>query len=118
MNHTSTEDFNPSIPGWDNPGTFHSSDLWFWWENLAKCWRAFQGPHYDLARYMCNYLSNFVKCGDPNGLDNDGTPMTEWFAADAEKPGFMWLEDGKAAFRHNAPCPITELVMEAYKKRF
>ena len=110
--------FNPSIPGWDNPGTFHSSDLWFWWENLAKCWRAFQGPHYDLARYMCNYLCNFVKCGDPNGLDNDGTPMTEWFAADAEKPGFMWLEDGKAAFRHNAPCPITELVMEAYKKRF
>ncbi|MCQ2511915.1 MAG: carboxylesterase family protein [Lachnospiraceae bacterium] len=110
--------FNPSIPGWDNPGTFHSSDLWFWWENLAKCWRPFQGPHYDLARFMCNYLSNFVKCGDPNGLDNDGTPMTEWFAADAEKPGFMWLEDGKTAFRHNAPCPITELVMEAYKKRF
>lgn len=110
--------FNPSMPGWDNPGTFHSSDLWFWWENLAKCWRPFQGPHYDLARFMCNYLANFVKCGDPNGLDNDGVPMTEWFAADAEKPGFMWLEDGKTSFRHNKPCEVTQMVMDEYIKRF
>lgn len=66
------------IPGEDNPGNFHSVDLWFFFETLAKCWRPFTGKHYDLARKMCNYWSNFVKCGDPNGNDIDGTPMPTW----------------------------------------
>src|SRR5699024_5629922 len=35
--------FDPEIPGWDNPGTFHSADLWFFFETLAKCWRPFVG---------------------------------------------------------------------------
>ena len=34
--------FNPDIPG-DNAGSFHSSDLWFVFETLAKCWRPFRG---------------------------------------------------------------------------
>ena len=25
------------IPGWDHPGKFHSVDLWFFFETLAKC---------------------------------------------------------------------------------
>ena len=47
--------FDAEIPGWDNPGTFHSVDLWFFFETLAKCWRPFVGKHYDLARVMCSY---------------------------------------------------------------
>ena len=70
--------FNPDIPGWDNPGSFHSVDLWFWFETLAKCWRPFKGRHYDLARQMCNYITNFIKTGDPNGEDADETDMPEW----------------------------------------
>lgn len=70
--------FKPDIPGWDNPGAFHSSELWFFFETLAKCWRPFTGHHYDLARKMCNYWTNFVKSGNPNGFDNDGTPLPEW----------------------------------------
>ena len=70
--------FNPDIPGEDNPGTFHSVDLWFFFETLAKCWRPFVGRHYDLARKMCNYWANFIKTGDPNGLDADGTRMPYW----------------------------------------
>ena len=27
---------------------------------------------------MCNYLSNFIKTGDPNGNDADGTEMPKW----------------------------------------
>ena len=42
--------FDADIPGWDNAGTFHSCDLWFFFETLAKCWRPFDGHHYDLAR--------------------------------------------------------------------
>lgn len=70
--------FNVEIPGFDKPGIFHSSDLWFWFETLAKCWRPFVGKHYDTARKMCNYLCNFIKNGNPNGTDCDGTAMSEW----------------------------------------
>ncbi len=70
--------FDPDIPGWDNPGTFHSSDLWFWFETLAKCWRPFVGRHYDLARQMCDYFCNFVKTLDPNGKDQNGEKLPEW----------------------------------------
>lgn len=72
--------FDPEIPG-DDAGSFHSSDLWFVFETLAKCWRPFKGKHYDLARQMCNYWTNFAKTGDPNGLDQDGTPMPLWQSA-------------------------------------
>ena len=70
--------FAPDIPGWDNPGTFHSVDLWFFFETLAKCWRPFVGRHYDLARQMANYWANFIKTGDPNGEDADGSQLPEW----------------------------------------
>ena len=85
--------FDPEIPGPDHPGVFHSSDLWFVFESLGKCWRPFRGKHYDLARQVCNYWTNFAKYGDPNGLDDDGTPMPEWkpFTEDFSQP--MVFED-------------------------
>lgn len=69
--------FGPTIPG-DGAGAFHSCDLWFEFETLMKCWRPFDGHHYDIARKMCNYWTNFAKNGDPNGVDADGTPMPKW----------------------------------------
>ena len=85
--------FDPSIPGWDNPGTFHSSDLWFFFETLAKCWRPFVGKHYDLARQMCNYWCNFIRSGDPNGRDADGKKMPEWRPYTREDPCRMIFGD-------------------------
>lgn len=70
--------FAPDIPGWDNPGSFHSVDLWFFFETLGMCWRPFVGRHFDLARLMCNYWTNFMKTGNPNGEDADGTQMPIW----------------------------------------
>ena len=55
-----------------------SVDLLFAFETLAKCWRPFTGKHYDLARLMCTYWTNFAKYGDPNGMDSDGTPLPQW----------------------------------------
>lgn len=77
--------FGPTIPG-DNAGAFHSADLWFTFETLMKCWRPFKGYHYDLARRMCNYWTNFAKNGDPNGPDNDGTPMPLWTPFTKDNP--------------------------------
>ncbi len=81
--------FDTAIPGYDNPGTFHSVDLWFFFETLAKCWRPFKGKDYDLARLMCNYMTNFIKCGNPNGTDADGTEMPVW-----------------SSYKKDAPCEI------------
>ncbi len=87
--------FDADIPGWDNPGSFHSVELWFTFETLAKCWRPFTGRHYDLARQMCNYWTNFVKNGDPNGQDADGTDMPYWSPYTKETPyGMNFVTDG------------------------
>jgi len=103
--------FGPEVPGWDNPGAFHSCDLWFVFETLAKCWRPYVGKHYDLARQMCNYFTNFAKTGDPNGLDADGTPMPEWKAFTAESPYSMNFED--TAFLNEKPeLPAVQLLLE------
>jgi para-nitrobenzyl esterase len=86
-------EFDPEMPGGDNPGSCHSSDLWFWFETLAKCWRPFTGKNYDLARKMCNYWANFIRSGDPNGNDADGAPMPEWTAFTDTNPVYMTLYD-------------------------
>jgi len=74
--------FIPDIPGFDNPGTFHSVDLWFWFNNLDKCWRPMVGRHYDLARTMSGYLVNLVKTGNPNGQDSNEYELPKWNAFD------------------------------------
>ncbi len=108
--------FDADIPGWDNPGTFHSVELWFFFETLAKCWRPFTGKHYDLARQMCNYWCNFVKTGNPNGKDADGTDMPEWLPYTEETPCDM-------VFKTDGSCPNTkeeskfkEFLMESIKR--
>ncbi len=93
--------FDPDIPGWDEPGTFHSSDLWFWFETLAKCWRPFVGRHYDLARQMCDYFCNFIKTGNPNGKDLSGETLPKWGAWTEETPCTM-------TFTGSGAKPVTE----------
>lgn len=108
--------FEADIPGWDNAGTFHSCDLWFFFETLAKCWRPFRGEHYDLARQMCDYWCNFFRQGDPNGLGSDGEALPWWPALQAEEP--VRMRFGRTA----APqaCPESELeafLLDQYMKR-
>jgi para-nitrobenzyl esterase len=105
--------FGPEIPG-DKAGAFHSSDLWFEFETLAKCWRPFTGKHYDLARQICNYWTNFAKNGDPNGLDADGTPMPQWTAYTLKSPRVMEFRD-KPAMEKKAN-KIKTLLVEYNKK--
>ena len=108
--------FGPEIPGWDNPGTFHSSDLWFFFETLAKCWRPFKGKHYDLARLMCNYWANFVKCGDPNGRDADGEDMPLWKPYTEETPCRMIFGD-TACPEEKGPSELCEFLLKQDIKR-
>ncbi|MCR5672735.1 MAG: carboxylesterase family protein [Lachnospiraceae bacterium] len=70
--------FEPSVPGYDDPGAFHSCDLWFFFETIQKCWRPYTGAHYALARRMCDYWTNFIKTGDPNGKGYDEKTLPDW----------------------------------------
>ncbi|MBO4375531.1 MAG: carboxylesterase family protein [Lachnospiraceae bacterium] len=70
--------FSCDIPGSDDPGCFHSCDLWFFFETLMKCRRPYIGRHFDLARIMCDYFADFVKNGDPNGSDAYGNALPAW----------------------------------------
>lgn len=84
--------FGPDMPGWDKPGVFHSSDLWFFFENLLRCWRPFTGAHFELARQMSDYFANFIKYGDPNGTDMNGRENPYWAEYSAETPSAMLFE--------------------------
>lgn len=108
--------FDAEIPGWDNPGTFHSVDLWFFFETLAKCWRPFVGKHYDLARQMCNYWANFIRSGDPNGLDSTGDRLPQWEPYTSEAPYGMLFAD-QAEFSKQQPSEIMKFLMQQYDKR-
>ncbi|NLC18257.1 MAG: carboxylesterase family protein [Clostridiales bacterium] len=109
--------FDAEIPGWDNPGTFHSVDLWFFFETLAKCWRPFVGKHYDLARIMCNYWCNFIRNGDPNGKDSTGEDMPKWEPCTPEAPYGMLFAD-KVEFVKEEPSKLMKfLVREYFRKR-
>ena len=108
--------FDAEIPGWDNPGAFHSVDLWFFFETLAKCWRPFVGKHYDLARQMCNYWANFIKNGDPNGIDITGEEQPYWAPYTAEEPYGMLFGD-KPEFLREKPDELMEFLVDQYFKR-
>jgi len=75
--------FDPDIPGDGHkgdayPGTFHSCDLWFFFNTLGKCHRPYKGRHFDLAGSMCDYFANFIKTGDPNPSGTDNKPLPKW----------------------------------------
>jgi para-nitrobenzyl esterase len=107
--------FDPEIPGWDNPGTFHSADLWFFFETLAKAWRPFTGKHYDLARQMSNYLANFISTGNPNGDDVTGEVMPTWEPYTSEKPYGMVFGD-QAEFVKEEPDALINFLVRMYFK--
>lgn len=108
--------FDAEIPGWDDPGTFHSVDLWFFFETLAKCWRPFVGKHYDLARQMCNYWANFIRNGDPNGLDATGEELPRWEPYTPEAPYGMLFAD-QAEFSQEQPSEIMKFLVRQYFKK-
>ncbi len=107
--------FNPEMPG-DSSGSFHSSELWFVFETLAKCWRPFRGKHYDLARQMCNYWTNFAKTGDPNGPDDDGSPMPHWEPYTESSPRAMYFGDAPAMDEEGYSDLMRFLLKEGLKK--
>lgn len=64
-------EFCRDLPG-SNDGAFHSSELWYTFGTLDRCWRPMEEKDYQISRQMLDYWTNFAKAGNPNG---DGLPM-------------------------------------------
>ena len=108
--------FVPDIPGDDDPGTFHSCDLWFFFETIAKCTRPYEGRHYDIARQMCDYWANFIKTGDPNGTDINGNVLPKWETY-TEESGFEMEFTPKGAVPAKESSEYTEFLLRKIMER-
>lgn len=88
-------EFDPDIPDdkCENVGSFHGAELWFAYDSLARSWRPFRGKHYDLARKVSAYWVNFVKTGDPNGVDAFGDPLPRWHSYTADNPFVLGIRN-------------------------
>lgn len=68
--------FTRQLPG-DDAGAFHSSELWYMFGTLNRCWRPSTEADFALSDHMVTYWANFMKTGDPNG---DGLPQWKPYA--------------------------------------
>ena len=83
--------FERQLPGDDN-GAWHSSDLWYWFGTLSNCWRPMEQQDRMLSGIMVDYLSNFVKTGNPNGAS-----LPQWVASGKGQKQVMRFGNGKPA---------------------
>lgn len=74
--------FKRQLPG-DDAGAFHSAELWYMFGTMKRCWRPFTEADYKLSEEMLDYWCNFIKYGNPNGLE-----IGEWKAYKADAPYF------------------------------
>ncbi len=72
--------FRRDLPG-DSQGAWHSSELWYTFGTLPRCWRPWEAGDYALSGKMLDYWTNFMKTGDPNG---EGLP--QWKPCSREEP--------------------------------
>lgn len=68
--------FSHHLPG-DGAGAFHSSELWYMFESLDRCWRPMTEQDRELAKRMTDYWTNFMKTGNPNGQREGWKPCTK-----------------------------------------
>ncbi len=72
--------FTRNLPG-DGAGAFHSSELWYMFGTLDRCWRPMEKFDYQLSKQMLDYWANFMKTGNPN---EEGAEL--WKCCTKEKP--------------------------------
>ena len=56
--------FARALPG-DDAGAFHSSELWYMFGTLNRCWRPMERHDYTLSNTMLDMWTDFMKKADP-----------------------------------------------------
>ena len=64
---------------------------------------------------MCNYWSNFVKNGNPNGMDDDGTKMPEWNPYTKEQPCNMIFRCNDLVIEQREETEYMSFLIEAVR---
>ena len=63
--------FARELPG-DRAGAFHSSELWYVFGTLSRCWRPMTERDCELSARMTDAWAAFIKTGDPGWEPCDG----------------------------------------------
>ncbi|MDD6159509.1 MAG: carboxylesterase family protein, partial [Oscillospiraceae bacterium] len=84
--------FDRQQPGENKFGAFHAADLYYAFGTLYRNWRPFDEVDYRISHDMIDYITNFVKTGDPNGAG-----LATWEPATVESQQFMHFGDEEAA---------------------
>ena len=97
--------FNHAPPGRNSEfyGSFHSSDLWYFFNSLRNQpgQRSWTDADFRMADIMSSYLANFVKSGDPNGAS-----LPKWPQTTVKDGGsFIRFHDGYAYPVKGTPYP-------------
>ena len=100
--------FSRQLPG-DDLGAWHSSDLWYTYGALHKCWRNFTKEDWALSRFMMDYFTNFIRTGDPNG---SGLPV--WPPYQKGKNRFMCFDVGECSARKP---PVGKIIHSTFFKK-
>lgn len=69
--------FARELPG-DEAGAFHSSELWYMFGTLDRCWRPMERHDYLLSRTMMDMWTDFMKYGDPGKGWKAYSPKTQF----------------------------------------
>ena len=81
--------FCRQLPG-DDLGAWHSSDLWYTYGSLDKCWRPFTEEDRELSNTMMEYFANFIQTGSPNGEN-----LEVWPSYQKNSKAFMHFDIGE-----------------------
>ncbi len=77
--------FTRDLPG-DDLGAWHSSELWYMFGTMDRCWRPWEESDHALSAQMLDYWTHFMKTGNPNGSER---PV--WKPCKKEEPFIMQL---------------------------
>ena len=67
-------------------GCFHSSELWYTFGTLGRCWRPMTEHDFELSEEMVTFWTNFMKTGDPNGEIKNQEAKNTWEGYTKEHP--------------------------------
>ncbi len=70
----------------------HSAEHHYVFQTLYRSNRPYTGRDYDLSNQLCDYWTNFMKYGDPNGKSGGrsvGVPLPAWTPFTREDPRLM-----------------------------
>ena len=79
-------EFCHALPG-SNDGAFHSSELWYTFGTLERCWRPMTEADHALSSEIMEYWTSFMKNGDPNSAN-----VSHWESYTGEHPFIRTFE--------------------------